>query len=407
MEKVEGIDTESTEIVVTKDISVDDIERVDFDNPVTILSYGSKLLDEMGNIMQSISKMFENDEEKLGSNADVNEKIRSLGNFSTALEIVDKATTTKSSTKGISKIVTSVIEKIASGKKKEEATPTYHSEYERYCAKVDDVANLIVNQKNSTLIDIEISNAFISKFSPYIKKLELVIEMGLKDRDDFLETVVEPLRIEAEASNDSLIIKQYSIAKQKLELFEDKLSRLQETLITSKNTVAESQIRQAPDMQLVMMYESYIQNTVPALKIQAASMVGTKRQESKIAKQQLLVQVTNEAFKKNSEQIKSNIVEVNKLAAEGNIRVATLEELKNNIGEAVKLVEEGFIQRTEARRKNMELLQEINDSFNEYKNSIDEIIASDIFGIEQLTESTTANDGQIESMGSYTKRAKK
>ncbi len=391
MNGFEIVNKENAEIVGIDEDFLVNLERVDFDNPMTILSYGSSLLNEMGEIMQSIAKLM-NNEEHTEMDIDINEKIRDLGNFSTSLEKVDKLTT-KAKSKGVAGLIASTVDKLTMKKKKGEGTPTYFAEFENYCDKVEEVARIIENQKNSTLLDIEISKAFVDKFRPYIQRLEAVIAIGIQDKQKFEEEVLEPLRIEFEAEPSNVVAKkQYMVAKQKIELFDDKLARLQETLAIAKNTVAENQLSQAPNMQLVLMYESYNRNTVPALKIQAASMIQTKRQESKINKQQLLVEVTNEAFLKNSQQLKKNIDDVNKLASEGNIKISTLQELKKNIGEAVALVQKGNEQRIKERNRNMELLSEISSDLDGYQDTIRNIMATDVFDYDTVIEATDSVD---------------
>ncbi len=379
MDKLEIIGRNDTSITEFDEEFLANLERVDFDNPMTILSYGSALLNEMSELMQNITKLM-NNEETVEMDVNINEKIRSLGKFCSSLETVDKIATKNGAKKGLPGLIATAVDKVTSKKKEDEQVPTYYAEFESYSEKVDAVAKILENQKNSTLLDIDISKSFIEKFKPFIKKLEAVIKIGFMDRQAFIDDVINPLEIEV-ASNpdDDILRKQYEVAKQKIALFEDKLARLQETLITAKNTVTENQLSQSPNMQLVLMYESYIKNTIPALKIQAASIIQTKRQENKIAKHQLLVEVTNKALLDNSQQLKNNIVAVNKLSAEGNIKASTLIELKKNIGTAVDLVKKGADMRATERQKNMELLSSISSELSEYQREVDNVIASENF----------------------------
>lgn len=404
----EIIEAGETNLTAVDEEFLINLERVDFDNPKTLLTYGSDLLTEISDMTQSVTRMISNDEkEELDLGVNVNECIRDLGRFSTTLEKVDKLTT-RAKPKGVAGLIASTVDKIAK-KRKDEDAPTYLAEFEAYCGKVDTVAQILEKQKNGILLDIEISTALIEKLRTYIPKLEALIEILLQDKKKFEEEVVEPLRIEAETNKgDFLVAKQYAAARQKLDLAEKKLYNLQENLVKIKTNIAENEITQVNNMQLCTMLETYIRDNIPALKIQASSMIQVKRQESTIQKYQLIVDVTNEALKANSETLKRNIENVNELAAGGDIKIDTFKEINKNITEAAQLIQRGTDQRIQSRKKNMEALCEISNSIDNYNNSIRNAMAVEAIDYSTVLEMTGSdNDSFKTSTGAYVKGNKK
>lgn len=411
MEKIENVEIitmDNTDLSTIDENFLANMERIDFDNPKTLLTYGSNLLNEISEMTQSVTKMISNDEEvEVNLDVNVNECIRDLGRFDTALEKVDKYTT-KAKNKGVVGFIASTVDKLSKAKKEESGTPTYLAEFEEYCKKVDTVAEILESQKNGILLDIEISDALIKKLREYIPKLQILIKALSEDIAQYEEDVVEPLKIDTETSKDNpLVAKQYAVAKQKLDLAEKKLYNLEENLVKIKERIAESEITQINNMNLCTMHESYLRDNIPALKIQASSMLQVKRQEKKIQKYQLLVDVTNEAFKTNSETLKANVQNVTELATSGDIKIETYKEINKNIAEAAKLIQKGTDERIQKRRKNMDALQEISRSIDEYNNSIRNAMAMEAIDYGAVLDMTSNKDyTNSTSTGAYVKGSK-
>lgn len=407
MEKIENVEivtTDNTGLSAIDEEFLANVERVDFDNAKTILTYGSDLLNEISEMTQSVTKMISDDEKvEVDLNLNVNECIRDLGRFDTALEKVDKMTT-KAKNKGIAGFIASTVDKLAKAKKDSDGAPTYAAEFEAYCKKVDTVAEILKSQQNGILLDIEISEALISKLREYQPKLEILIKVLSEDIKRFEEEVVEPLRIDAEANDDDMLKKQYAAVKMKLDFAERKIYTLEENLVKIKERIAENEITNVNNMYLCTMHESYLRDNIPALKIQASSMIQVKRQESKIQKYQLLVDVTNEALKSNSQTLKSNVQKVNELAANGDIKMETFKEINKNIAETAQLIQKGSDERIQKRRKNREVLREISNSIDKYNESIKKAMSLEAVNYETFLEMTTDSDI---STGAYVKRSKK
>jgi len=392
----------STEIeVVNGEVIGNDFidERIDFDNPITILNYGSTLLNEMNSLTQNISSLMSNDEK---IELDYADKFLSLGDLSKGLELVDKRREEKEaiSKSKVRKLLAEFKGKLPFGKKLEEYEPTYFAEYENYCKKIDEVGAVIEKLKASTLVGIEISKELSNNLQPYVLGLTKLIEVGYSDKERFDNEVVAVLVAEVADSQDGLKLKQLAVAKQKSELLEKKLVELETVLVTMKNTVIETSLSQNPNMSLVIAYDSYVRTTLPTLKMQASSLIETRKQQERIASHQLLVDKTNEVLVKNAEQLKNNIGAANKLMDEGNIRVDTLKKIEKEIGAAVELVKKGQEQILSNRQKNQQTLKEISSTLDTYSDTLQSLVDSEAgFSDENFVPTVY---GQGDSSGSKT-----
>lgn len=395
MDNFEIVEVGNTDIAAVDEEFLVNMERVDFDNGRSIIDYGSALLDEMSKVTLGIGQVANNNE-LVEVPVDINEMIRDLGKFSTSIEKVEKATT-KANTKGFSGLIASTVDKLISKKKNgEDAVPTYYAEYNNYCKKVELVQEALEKQINGALLDIQISEATVKNIKPYLGKLKALIDIGLKDKQKYDEEVVEPLRIDAETERTELAKKRYSLAKQKSTLFGRKLLDLQKVLENTQESMLQNELVQMPNQEYVMNATAFVRDVVPALKLNASSTIQIKRAESRIAKYELLVDVTNETLAQSSEQLKDNITRMNILAEEGGIKTSTLMEVKKNIGDAAALIKKGKDQRASLQDRNMELLRGISNDLNEYQKSIQDLI--------KLETSTELSEPNKTAFGSYSKR---
>lgn len=377
MDKMENFDIVITgdeiESFLIEEDFLTNMERVNFDDAKSIINYGSDLLKEMSDVTLSIGQVANNNE-LVEIPVDVNEMIRDLGKFSTSLEKVEKATT-KANSKGFSGLIASAVDKLISKKKDgDDNVPTYYAEYKNYCEKVELVQEALEKQINGTLLDIEISEATSKNIKPYIAKLKALIEIGTQDKQKYDEEVLEPLRIEAETEKTEFAMKRYSLAQQKSTLFGRKLLDLQKVLSNTQESMTQNELVQMPNMEYVMNATAFIRDVVPALKLNASSTIQIKRSESRIAKFELLVDVTNETLAQSSEQLKDNITRINKIAEEGGIKTSTLLEVKKNIGDAAALIQKGKSQRASLQDKNMELLKGISEDLDQYQKNIQDLV---------------------------------
>ena len=323
-----------------------DFQRVNFDEPITVIHYGNDLLNQMGNLMKDISNMMRREEVDLNALASIISKIEM---FSENLDNLDekKAKELEESNSVLKKLAKFVKKSLG----KSEEMETYSDQYDDYSQDLDKIASYLETQKNDTLTDINMYS----------------IRVGESDLENY-KKIIEAKRQEAIVNPEQNIMNEITLGSQKMELFSRKLDELRKNLVLSKNTVVECKTKQSADMELVLLYDSYINSTVPTMKIQATSIIGVKRQREAVNRHQQLVDVTNNALKKNSQMLIGNIQEITELSINGNIRVETLKELQDNVKKGIELLKQGNTQRIQKRENDKVLLNELSKSLEASSN---------------------------------------
>ena len=345
VENIEEKYNNITENSTTEITGYTDYNRVNFDDPASILKYGTDLLNEMGILMKNVSTMMRRDDLNLN---ELTEKIDKLSTFNNELDKLDE--------KKQQQLVpnNSLIKKVTSLLKQrlgmEEESLSYADEFEKYTENLDVIASYVEEQKNNTIADINMHKEFVKQMKPYEIKLNELINLGEQDLADYKKKI-DDLEKEIVNGQSDHEINEIKLARQKMEIFSRKLEELKKNLVLIKNTIAECELKQGPDMELVFMYDSYVHTTIPVLKVQATSMVGVRRQASALASHKQLVDATNEAAKKNSELLVGNIQAATDLSIEGNIKMETLKELEKNIQEGIKILKDGTAKRIATRDK--------------------------------------------------------
>lgn len=337
-----------------------DFQRVDFDNPITIIRYGSDLQNEMKNLMKDIANM--KHREEVDSNL-LASKIAKIERFSESLDELDeqKAKQLEEANSTLKKIGKFIKENF--GKKNEEPE-TYTEQLDDYTQDLDLIASVMESQKNDKLADISMYSMFIKSMEVFIEKLGYLISVGESDLNNY-KTLIDNKRQEAIATQNQSIQYEVTLGDQKIELFSRKLGELRKHLSLSQIRVIEDKSKQNTDMELVLLYDSYITSTVPMMQTQATSIVGVKRQRSEIAQHQQLVEATNNAMTKNSQAIIGNIQRVTELTANGNIKTETIQELAANVKKGIELINQGTKQIIQKRESDDGILSELSRSLEE------------------------------------------
>lgn len=358
-----------------------DFERVNFDDSSSILRYGVDLLTEVGEIMQNISSMMRQD-----SNIDLDEvhtMLKGINMFDDELnKIEDKKI---KQLKQPNTLITKIAKKVKKGLGIQNMEPTYYDEYEKYTENFEKIVTYLQTEKSNVIADVNMFKEFVKQIEPYIEKIEKLISIGQKDLDKYI-LKVEELKQSNIDNPDELVAYEISLSSQKIELFKRKLEELKKNLILTKTTIIESQMQQHPNMELVFSYDSYINNTVPVMRVKAASMVGVRRQKAKLAAQQHLINETNTALKKHSEALVGNIQQATELSVNGVISEDTLKELANNIQKGAKILIDGNNRRIKARENSDKVFKDLSVCLNEITSQISDITGQDVINLNDMYE---------------------
>lgn len=338
-----------------------DFNRVNFDDPTTILRYGTDLLNEMGELMKDVSTMMRRDDVDM---TELNSKIEKLTTFNDELDELDeKKQQQLVPANGIVKTISKVASLLKVKLSGEEEATSYADQFDKYTENIDLLGAYVEEQKNNTIADINMYKEFIKAMKPYELKLDNLIKVGEQDLKNY-ETKINEIEKTAIANGDTDAVREVSLAKQKMEIFRRKLLELGKNLSLIKNTIQECEMKQGPDMELVFMYDSYVNTTLPVLKVQATSMIGVRRQAAALANHKQLVDATNEAAKKNSQMLVGNIQTATDLSMEGNIKMDTLKELAANIEKGVQILKDGNALRSKKMEADKKMLTELNEAID-------------------------------------------
>lgn len=304
-----------------------EMERVNFDDPLSILNYGSKLLEEMSQFTSSVSAMSDTRTDDSIDLDKVFEKINSFGLY------LDSPTKTEKV-----KLIPMMKKKAIALKNKlfgsEDATIGYAEQYAMLSEQIDAIRQMVEQKKNEILNDINIDKAFIEHMNIYIEKLEELIRIGQEDLSEYKDRTSQATNVDT--SDETM-----KLANGKIQLFEDRIESLKKYLVVAKNLVLEAHMKIQTNMGLFLQYKEYNESTIHVLSTQAKSMITTKSQREKARSLQKLNDVTNDAIKKNSAQVVENVQIVGKMMSQGNIQIDTLEQLSADVRKGMELLEEG------------------------------------------------------------------
>lgn len=356
------------EMIVTQ---TTEFERVDFNNPMTIISYGSDLLKEMNSFMKNVAIML--NETPKAEKIDLDDCLKKINSFSNYLE------NDKSNDEPKKGLLPMLGQTIKSAKEtfeekvlgKEVYSESFADQYSKINEQIDAIEQAVEQKKNDTLELINIDNASIENLKNYSEKLSALINIGEEDLNNYKQEVS---LLETSTDEDDLI--EAKNANKSIILFEKRLESLKKEMVIIKNAILENTEKRSVNMGLAMEYTDYNENTIHVLRSQAESMITTKLQRDNIREQQRLNEITNNAIKQNSKTIVTNIEKANELRLAGNIHMDTLEELTTNVKKGIELIRKGNEELEKQRIKNAPILDSMIQSFDGLNTEIADVMKS-------------------------------
>lgn len=126
------------------------------------------------------------------------------------------------------------------------------------------------------------------------------------------------------------------------------------------------------DKLLVDRIQTAVLNTIPVWKGQIVIALGLYKQEKALKLQQEVMDTTNELLRKNSEMLKTNIIETAKASEKGIVELDTLKKVNDDL---IATIEETMKIQKEGREKRQAAEQELVRLEGELKNKLMEIKA--------------------------------
>lgn len=353
-------------IVDNNELSINpNLERVDFSEPTSIISFGDSTKESITNILENTARLSTRDEELLVDSKD----LERISNFDVELDESDK----KRNKKELA-LVTKIKDVLTNmGVKRfeeDKQANSYNGKFKAYCDLISNICEVVESQKQAALADIELRKSIINEMNPYIAELEEMVRVGKMDMEafkneiEYLKTLEQTQDIIYEIQNKTIL----------MEVFNKKLSELEKAVALYKEQRQSYQLQQKTDMELVMQHDSYVRDQAPLLKAQGSVMVFNRQEKIRIETAQKLNEATNKAIQKNAQDLEQNVASIVELSVNGGITKDTITTLKTSIANGVKTFKDGRVKiqaRIESDRK---ALEEINASLNEYQKELNDLI---------------------------------
>jgi len=354
-------------------------KRVDLQTPSTILSYCSDVIEGIGNVLDSTAQMSIESEQEI-VDAKTIEQIQSFGK---ELDESDKEKNSKSLVKGAKKFFANLgIKRFQEELEKE----SYKGCYDAYCDMLNQVAEIIEKQKQSTLNDIAFIDGIIEEMTPYIDQLEVMIKVGYEDKNAY-DKETEALKATGDSS-DMNLQRQINYRNKISEAFNEKLNKLENMLIAYRQQIDSYRMQQLVDMGIVADKEDYLRHSSPLLKSQGSLMVNNRLQSQRLEESKALNSAVNNAISQNAQELLTNVEATVDLSINGGITTDTLKTVSDTLNKGIQVFTNGRKAKQEKIKKDTEARRELKNSINKFNEEFLNYVDEELVIQENLPQST-------------------
>jgi len=340
--------------------------RVDFDNPDSIRTYGEDIEGLITDIFLETNNMLP-DESDLGI---TETSISNITNFSNNLEKIDR--------KEESNPVIKLFNKILKKEEEKSETPTsYKEEYNKYLNSLNEVCDAVETQMNAGITEYNLKKELVTRMTPLVEALDEIIKIGKSDRDEF-EKQMSSIDIETVDLLTKMKVKAYPDL---LSLFDAKLNRLMKDLIVYQNQIYSYYLQGIQDQAIIESQKEFL-STRPILVAQGSSNVITTIQAKRIKNMQDLNDSLNQIIVGNSVSTVNNAKAINTLQETEGISVKTLKALDERLKEGLQVCRKFSSTRKEQLLEERKYLEELNKNAESCKR-------------EMLSSGNTVKEGVI------------
>lgn len=366
--------------------------RVDFDNPISVLNYGKDILDKLATLMSNAAAANESTEIKhyeLFAEAD---RLTDFNDFSEKKEkdkqikLLPETGMLKSVKKGLNKIRIKAADEL-----RETEAEKFNDERETLANIVDSVTVMM----NENLQIIDMNTKLAKKMKPYIDTLKIAIEVGKKDLEKYRVEVCAPKEAEYEKTNDPLIGQEVQYDRLKIEQFESKLSQLEEQLVASTSNMQQLSLGVNNNMIIVSTASNYLTTVAPSLEMQVSLKKVSGRARNDLNALEKLSDTANTVYAKNAQILVGNIQKATELQRKGNIHTETIVEIEKNIKEGMTILQkqkEAMIQET---KKKSQIMKSTLETFESYSQSLQGLSEMNDAKLAGLTEGSNGSSYTI------------
>lgn len=346
---------ENKEIIVVNNNNKEyPFERVNFDDNISVLNYGSDILKQIEEVSIIHAKMLESQ----GVTDSLDDELSSITDFSQQITRIELDGEDKKEEKGLMKLGSKIMDKFR--RKTKEFLDTDFISFEKYQDNLKTIAETIAKESELVLKTIKQNGDFKKIMEPLLDKLKLLVEVGTTDLEEYKKNVYEPRKLAHEQNpEDTSIMRAYATSDLIVDTFEGTLADLKKGLSECELTLIGMEMGQKPNMALVRQYNTYLRTSQPFLYLQGAEMVENQRQRDRINKFNRVVETTNDVYKRNAELLVDNIRDATELEKNGSILMETIEEVAALTNEGLQLYQSSAQEIKKARAEDLAKLDNI------------------------------------------------
>ncbi len=339
-------------------------ERVDFNNPTTIINYGHEVKEKIVDLFKQVINN-SNDYEEFLLTDDV---LKGIESFPEKLEKYDKKISKKQNSISY-KIKKSFKSLVLKDNEPDIKANSFKEQYNEYLENIEKARKIVESVMNGSLNDITTRKELYKSLVPFITILDEVIKVGESDKEsyekeiEFEEQELNNIKSDIskyDSEKTSDLDRSINLKRQYLLLFEERLNELKNNLAIYKENEAQFKIQEVNEQKLVLAANSFLKDTSVMLELQASLYVGNYKQKNRGNTLQAINDAGNFSLTKNSELLKENTLVANNVLASKGISIDTIQTICDNLNECLRIHMEG----RETRKVQIQLDKDAINSLN-------------------------------------------
>lgn len=355
-------------------------ERVDLNEPQSILSYCDNVKNQITDILESTAQMSVNQEQAFISD----DVLKTITSFDESLEEADREAARQEG--WLATVAKNMLIRLGSKKvEKAEEMKTYAGRYQDYIDKINLVIENVEILKQNALSDIELRKTIAEQMKPLIAQFEVMIEAGEEDK---LKYDQETANIAStDQSEDAKYLINYR--SQVSDIFAKKIVELRKVAVLYKEQLQQYAQQQFTDMNIVMQAESYMSDQAPILKAQGSTQIFNKGQNERISQLTELNEASNIAVENNARHLEANVKASVELMVNGGFKTETIATVQQSLQRGNDILRNGKKQLVIKTQKDNEALKKISAQLDESQRDIISMIEQTSGAIAAIEENSS------------------
>lgn len=365
MSEVEIVEVrDDNETLVSQEI--DDFERVNIDDPLSIMNYGSEAQKQVSALLKSTAQMTVKQKPAFLSE----EMLAKVISFD---EILKEQHQKEERKKSLLERCASFIHKKATGELSQEtlSPASYQERYEEYVANLNLVSQSLDSIALDAQSDIKIRSEIVKKLKPITEYIDYLIKIGKQDLDAYKKQTYELIQTLDNPDDESLITLRTELAS----AFASQLNGLEKSVVLYKDAIFKYQLQQADSLTTAQTVEKFKQQQLPVLEA-AASMTIFNSLES--ARQQSLLDLSEAANLAIARSALSTVEAVKQSAivsSKSGFDMETINCVLTATKGAVKIIRAAKSAYDKKISEEREMLEEIEENFEHQEQGVLDVIS--------------------------------